>query len=338
MLPREGERVPISYNRRRFAATFVGAVATWSLEAKAQQPARNPTIGLLYTSSTLLGRARVAAFVQRLGELGWAEGRNVTIDLRWAEGRNERAHDTVAEFVQRSVDVIVLNGDAQVLDAKRQTTTIPIVISASADPVGNGLVASLARPGGNVTGLSLGLTETAGKRLELLRELVPSMRRVAIFGNLGNPTVALEHDAVQAAARTLGLDAVRAEIRTASDIGLTFDGLKGRVDALYVCIDPLVGTNGQQINDRALAADLPIMHSFRELVEAGGLVCYGPDVPDMFRRAADMVDKILKGGKPADLPVEQPTKFALVINLKTAKALGIAIPPSTLVRADEVIE
>lgn len=318
--------MPISYNRRRFAATVGSAAVTWSIQAKAQQPAKNPTIGLLYTSSTLLGRARVAAFVQRLAELGWTEGRNITIDLRWAEGRIERVHDTVAEFVQRKVDVIVLNGDAQVLDAKRQTATIPIVISASADPVGNGIVASLARPGGNVTGLSLGLTETAGKRLELLRELVPSMRRVAIFGNLGNPTVALEHDAVQAAARTLGLDAIRTEIKAAGDIGPAFDGLKGRVDALYVCIDPVVGTNGQQINDRALGAGLPVMHSFRELVEAGGLVCYGPDVLDMFRRAAEMVDKILKGAKPANLPVEQPTKFAMVINLKTVKALGIAVP------------
>jgi putative ABC transport system substrate-binding protein len=330
--------VPISYNRRRFAATFGGAAVTWSISAMAQQPAKNPTIGLLYTSSTLLGRARVAAFVRRLGELGWAEGRNITIDLRWAEGRIERSHDTVAEFVQRKVDVIVLNGDAQVLDAKRQTTTIPIVISASADPVANGAVASLARPGGNITGLSLGMTETAGKRLEILRELVPSMRRVAIFGNLGNPTVALEHDAVQAAARTLGVEALRTDIKAAGDIGPAFDGLKGRADALYVCIDPLVGTNGQQVNDRALDAKLPVMHSFRELVEAGGLCCYGPDVPDMFRRAADMVDKILKGASPANLPVEQPTKFAMVINLKTAKALGVAVPPSMLIRADEVIE
>ena len=330
--------MPISCNRRRFAATVGGAAVTWSIRAKAQQPAKNPTIGLLYTSSTLLGRARVAAFVQRLGELGWVEGRNITIDLRWGEGRIERVHDTVAEFVQRKVDVIVLNGDAQVLDAKRQTTTIPIVISASADPVGNGAVASLARPGGNITGLSLGMTETAGKRLELLHELVPSMRRVAIFGNLGNPTVAREHDAVQTAARTLGLEVLRTDIKVASDIGSAFDGLKGRVDALYVCIDPLVGTNGQQVNDLALDAKLPVMHSFRELVEAGGLVCYGPDVPDMFRRAADMVDKILKGAKPANLPVEQPTKFTMVVNLQTAKALGIAVPPSTLARADEVIE
>ena len=338
MVARRGKFVPISYNRRRFAATLGSAAATWSTTAKAQQPARTPTIGLLYTSSTLLGRPRVAAFMQRMGELGWTEGRTITIDLRWGEGRNERTHDIVAEFVQRHVDVIVLNGDAQVLDAKRQTTTIPIVISAGSDPVRNGLVASLARPGGNVTGLSLGLPETAGKRLELLRELVPSMQRVAIFGNLGNPTVVLEHDAVQAAARTLGVEAIQTEIKAVGDIGPAIDGLKGRVDALYVCIDPLVGTNGQQINDRTLEAGLPTMHSFRELVEAGGLVCYGPDVPDMFRRAADMVDKILKGARPANLPVEQPTKFAMVVNLKTAKALGIAVSPSMLVRADEVIE
>ncbi len=215
---------------------------------------------------------------------------------------------------------------------------IPIVISSAADPVCNGLVASLARPGGNVTGLSLALTETTGKRLELLREIVPSLRRLAILGNFSNPTVALELDAVQGAARALDLETIRSEIRGAADIAPAIEALKGRADALYVCIDPLVGTNGRRINERALAARLPIMHSFRELVEAGGLICYGPDVPDMFRRAAALVDKTLRGTKPSEIPVEQPTTFSMVINMKTANALGLAIPPSLLARADEVIE
>ena len=306
--------------------------------ARAQQPAKGPTIGLLYTSTPLLGKARVAAFVKRLGELGWVDGRNITIDLRWGEGSAERVDEALSDFVRRNVDIIVINGDVQVRAAKPKTATIPIVISSAGDPVGTGLVASLARPGGNVTGLSLALTETAGKRLELLREVVPSLRRVAILGNFSNPTIALEFEAVQAAARTLGLETIRTEIRKADDIAPAIEALKGRADGLYVCVDPLVGTNGKRINELALAARLPTMHSFRELVDAGGLIGYGPDVTDMFRRAADFVGRILRGAKPGDIPVEQPTKFVLVINLKTAKALDLTLSPTMLARADEVIE
>ena len=206
------------------------------------------------------------------------------------------------------------------------------------DPVGTGLVASLARPGGNVTGLSIQQTDLAGKRLELLREVVPGLRRLAILANVGNPAAVLEMGEVQAAARTLGLEVATLEIRRAEDIAPAFEALKGRADALYVCADPLVNTNRIRINTLALGARLPTMHGFREYVEAGGLMSYGPNFPDLFRRAADYVDKILRGAKPADIPVEQPTKFDLVINLTTAKALGLDVPPTLLARADEVIE
>ncbi len=313
------------------------AIAAASLPAGAQQKAV-PVVGLLYTSTPLLGKARVAAFVQRLSELGWADGRTIAIDLRWGEGSAQRVDAIVAEFVERKVDVIVMNGDAQVREAMRRTASIPIVISSAADPVGNGLVASLARPGGNVTGLSLSLTETTGKRLELLREVVPSLRRLAILGNFANPSVALEREAAEAAARTFGWEVLRAEIRRSDDLAPAFEAIGGRADALYVCVDPLVGTNGRRINELALAQRLPAMHSFRELVEAGGLICYGPDVTDMFRRAAEVTDRILRGARPSDLPVEQPTKFALVVNLRTAQALGLTLTPSILARADEVIE
>jgi putative ABC transport system substrate-binding protein len=315
-----------------------GLLVATGATAHAQQPAKRPTIGLLYTSTPLLGKARIDAFMRRLGELGWVDGRNITVDLRWGEGSAERVDEALSEFVRRNVDVIVMNGDAQVREAKRKTATIPIVISSAGDPVGSGLVASLARPVGNVTGLSLSLPETAGKRLALLREAVPSLRRVAILGNFSNPTIALEFDAVQAAARTLGLEIIRTEVGKSDDIAPAIEALKGRADGLYVCVDPLVGTNGKRINELALAARLPTIHSFRELVEAGGLVGYGPDVTDMFRRAADFVDRILRGAKPGDIPVEQPTKFILMVNLKTAKALDVTLSPTMLARADEVIE
>ena len=280
----------------------------------------------------------VAAFVQRLRELGWIEGRTVAIEYRWAEGRSERFAEIAAEFVRLKVDVIVTSGTAAVVAAKQATSVIPIVFAAAGDPVGTGLVASLARPGGNVTGLSIQQTDLAGKRLELLREVVPGLRRLAIMANVGNPAAVLEMGEVQAAARTLGLEVATLEIRRAEDIAPAFEALKGRADALYVCADPLVNTNRIRINTLALGARLPTMHGIREYVEAGGLMSYGPNFPDLFRRAADYVDKILRGAKPADIPVEQPTKFDLVINLTTAKALGLDVPPTLLARADEVIE
>ena len=209
------------------------------------------------------------------------------------------------------------------LAAKQATAVIPIVFAAASDPVGTGLVASLARPGGNVTGLSNQISDTGGKKLELLREVVPGLRRLAIMANVGNPASVLDMGEAQATARTLGLEVTTSEIRRAEDISPAFDALKGRADALYVCVDPLVNTHRIRINTLALAARLPTMHGLREYVEAGGLMSYGPNLPDLFRRAADYVDKILRGAKPADIPVEQPTKFDLVINLTTAKALGL---------------
>jgi len=314
-----------------------GATAAWPLAARAQQPAKLPTIGFLGGTTPATWSLFVAAFVQRLRELGWIEGRTIAIEYRWAEGRGERFAEIAAEFVRLNVDVIVTVGGA-VLAAKQATSLIPIVFAAAADPVGSGLVASLARPGGNVTGLSSQFTDLAGKRLELLREMVPSLRRLAIMANAGYPAAVLEMAEVQATTRTLGLDVVTLELRRAEDIAPAFEALKGRAEALYVCAESLVTTNSVRINTLALAARLPTMHSIREYVEAGGLMSYGPNFPDLWRRAGDLVDKILRGAKPADIPVEQPTKFDLIINLTTAKALGLDVPPTLLARADEVIE
>jgi ABC-type uncharacterized transport system substrate-binding protein len=322
--------------RRNFITLLCGAMA-WPLAARAQQAGKLPTIGFLGATTPATWSLFVAAFVQRLRELGWIEGRTVVIEYRWAEGRGERFAEIAAEFARLKVDVIVTAGGA-VLAAKQATSLIPIVFAVAADPVGGGLVASLVQPGGNVTGLSTQTAETAGKRLELLREIVPGLRQLAIMANAGYPAAVLEMAEVQAAARTLGLEVTTLEIRRAENIAPAFEALKGRVEALYVCADPLVTTNRVRINTLALAARLPVMHGVREYVEAGGLMSYGPNFPELFRRAADYVDKILRGAKPADIPVEQPTKFDLVINLTTAKALGLTIPETFLVRADEVIE
>jgi putative ABC transport system substrate-binding protein len=275
-----------------------------------------------------------AAFVQRLRELGWIEGRNVAIEYRWAEGRSERFAEIAAEFVRLKVDMIVTQGTPVVIAAKQATLVIPIVFASAGDPVGTGLVASLARPGGNVTGLSSQSSDTGGKRLEILREVVPDLRRLAILGNLGNSLTVLAINAVQAAARTLGVETATSDIRRAADIAPAFEAIKGNADALYVCLDPLTITNRIRINTLAAAARLPTMHDVREFVEAGGLMSYGPNIPDLYRRVADYADKILRGAKPGDIPVEQPTKFDLVVNLVTAQALGLEIPPTVLARAD----
>jgi putative ABC transport system substrate-binding protein len=323
--------------RRREFITLLGGAAAWPLVARAQQGERVRRIGLLGASTSSAWSHWVAAFSQRLRQLGWIEGRTVAIEYRWAEGRSERYVAIAAEFVRLKVDVIVTVGSA-VLAAKQATSSvIPIVFALSADPLGSGLVASLAQPGGNVTGLSAQSPDLAGKRVEILRELLPSLRRLAIMANVGYAAAALEMSEVRAAARALGLDAATLEIRRAEDIAPAFEGLKGRADALYVCPDALVNANRMRINTLALGAHLPTMHATRDVLEAG-LVSYGADYTDLWRRAGDYVDKILRGANPADLPVEQPTKFDLVINLKTAKAHGIEVPPSLLARADEVIE
>jgi putative tryptophan/tyrosine transport system substrate-binding protein len=320
--------------RRREFITLVGGAAAWPLATHAQQAAKLPTVGFLGTST----RSQwTTVFVQRLGELGWIEGRTVAIEYRWAEGRSERFAEIAAEFVRLKVDVIFTTGSA-VLAVKQTTSAIPVVFTLAQDPLGTGLVASLARPGGNVTGISNQQTDLATKRLELLREVVPTLRRLAILANVGNPAAVLEMGDVQATARTLGLEIATSEFRRAEELEPAFETLKGRTDALYVCSDSLTFTHRVRIKTLALALRLPMIYVERENVEAGGLMSYGPNFPDLFRRAADYVDRILRGAKPGELPVEQPTKFDLVINLKTAKALGLDIPPTLLARADEVIE
>src|SRR5262245_50829314 len=281
---------------------------------------------------------RVEAFVRRLRELGWIEGRTVAIEYRWTEGRSELASEIATEFARRKVDAIVTSGTPLILAARQATAIIPIVFTAAGDPVGSGLVASLARPGGNITGLSVLSTDLAGKRLGLLRELVSGLRRVAIMGNVGNPVIVQELREYQTAARALGLDVVISEIRQVTDVAPAIETLKGQADALYVCQDLLTFSNWNRINTLSLGVRLPTLQASRESIEAAGLISYGPNFPDLSRRAADYIDKILRGTKPADLPVEQPIKFDLVINLITAKALGLTVPPSLLARADEVIE
>jgi putative ABC transport system substrate-binding protein len=324
--------------RREFITLVGGAVAAWPLAARAQQPGKPPTIGFMGSTTASAGAQWVAAFVQRLRELGWLESRNVAIEYRWAEGHSERFAEIVAEFVRLKADVIVTHNTPTVLAAKQATSVIPIVFATAGDPVGSGLVASLARPGGNVTGVSSQGSDAAGKRLELLREVVPGLHRFAVLANLGSSYPPLEVGEVQAASRTLGLEVSPFDIRRAQDIALAFEALKGHAQAVYVVADPLTITNRIRINTLAVGAPVPTIHTVREFVEAGGLMSYGPNWPSQFRPAADFVDKILRGSKPADLPVEQPTKFDLVVNLTTAKALGLDVPPSLLARADEVIE
>jgi ABC-type uncharacterized transport system substrate-binding protein len=323
---------------RRGFITLIGGAAAWPVAARAQQPAKLPTIGFLVSGTPLSHGQWVAAFVQRLRELGWTEGRTIAIEYRWAEGRLDRYTDIAAEFARIKVDVIFAAGTPAAAAAKQATSVIPIVFAGAGDPVGSGLVAGLARSGGNVTGLSSQQTDTTGKRLELLREIVPSLGRLAILANIDNPVAQLDMRQVETSAGKFGLSVATLEIRRSQDIEPAFDTLKGRADALYVATDPLVLTNRVRINTLALGVRLPTVYGSREYIEAGGLMSYGPNYSDLFRRAADFVDKILRGAKPTNLPVEQPTKFDLVINLTTAKALGIEMPPSLLARATEVIE
>ena len=323
--------------RRDFVALLGGAVAACPLAARAQQM-KLPTIGLLGGATASAQAKWTTAFVQRLHELGWVEGQTVTIEYRWVEGRFERSPAIIAEFVRLKVDVIVTHATPNILAAKQVTSVVPIVFPSAGDPVGNKLVTSLARPGGNVTGLSVQSSDLAQKVVELLRELLPNLRRLAILYHIGNPVTALQTDAVKAAAGRFGLDVAIVEVRRAEDIAPAIEALKDRAEALIVPSEPLYNTNRIQINSWALRAQLPTIYFDRAYVETGGLMSYGPNWPSLWRRAAEVVDKILRGAKPADIPVEQPRTFELVINLKTAKALGLD-PSTTLVAAaDEVIE
>jgi ABC-type uncharacterized transport system substrate-binding protein len=353
--------------RREFITLLGGAAAAWPLTARAAlaseasgqrgdskvrapdtrpeagssaraQTRKLPTIGYLGGGGPASHRAWVDPFVQRLRELGWTEGHTIAIEYRWGEGRPERYAEIAAEFVRLKVDVILAGGTEPAIAAKQATSVIPIIFPTAGDPVGSRLVASLARPGGNVTGLSNQGSDLPAKRLELLREVLPGLRRLAVMVNADYSGGVTEREQIDAAARTLGLELVPLPVRRAEDIASALEGLKGGAEALYTTGDPLVNMDRLRIIIFALAARLPTIFSQREYVAAGGLMSYGPNFPDLNRRAADYVDKVLRGAKPADLPVEQPTKFDLVINLITAKALGVAVPPSLPARADEVIE
>jgi len=324
--------------RRRTFITLLGGAAVWPLVARAQQPAKLPTIGFLGGGSPTGQRLWVAAFVQRLRELGWIEGRTVAIEYRWGEGRAERYAEIVAEFVRLKVDVILAGGTEAAVAAKQATSTIPIVFPSAGDPIGSGLVVSLARPSSNVTGVSNLGSNLATKRLQLLREAFPRLSRLAVMANADYSGGVTEMAEIDAAVRTLGFAVVPLMIRSADDIALAFEALNERAEALYVIGDAFTNTHRLRINSFALAAHLPTMYPQREYVEAAGLMSYGPNYPDLNRRAAEYVDKILRGSKAGDLPVEQPTKFDLVVNLITAKVLGLDIPATLLARADEVIE
>jgi putative ABC transport system substrate-binding protein len=296
-----------------------------------------PTIGFLGASTAANWTEWTGAFVRRLRELGWVEGRTVAIEYRWAEGRSERYREYAAEFVRLKVDVILTVASA-VPAAMESTDTIPIVFALAGDPVASRLVTSLARPGGNVTGLSIQSSEIAGKRIELAREVLPNLRRLAIIANVDATNAALDIAEAEAAARKVAIETDVLKIRTGDDITVAFASLRSDVQALYVCPDPLVNASHARINTLALGVRLPTLHPFRDFLGAGGFMSYGANNAELFRRSADYVHKILHGAKPADLPVEQPTRFELVFNLSTAKALGLTVPPALLARADDVIE
>ena len=322
--------------RRDFIKGIVGSAVAWPLAARAQQTGRPPTIGILGASSSVWG-PWTAAFIGRLRELNWVEGRTIRIEYRWDEGHPERVQANAAELVRQNVDVIITRGSVVPL-LKQATTTIPIVFAVSFDPVRDTLVQSLAHPGGNVTGMSTQPLDLVGKRLELSRGVIPQLRRLAIMADADSRESVLEVGEMQALARTLGLEITPLEIRRTEDIAPAFETLKSQTDALYVVTDALMAASRTRIISFALSARLPTIFGYRDYVKAGGLMSYGADFTDLFRRSADLVDKILRGTKPGDIPVEEPTKFEFVINLTTAQALGLTIPASYLSLADELIE
>jgi putative ABC transport system substrate-binding protein len=324
-------------NKREFI-TLLGGAATWPLAASAQQADRARRIGVLLPGdeNDPVMKPRVPAFTQALADLGWIDGRNVRMDVRWGGADINRIRALAQELVGLQPDIILTSGTVATAAFQRERRTIPIVFVSVGDPVASGIVPRLNQPGGNITGF--GFLDIAGKRAELLRDVVPGLRRLAIMANVGNPLAVLEMSEAQTAARKLGLEAITSGIRGGEDIVPAFDAFRGQVQALYVCGDPLVATNVNRINTLALGARLPTMQSTREFVQAGGLMSYAPNFPDLYRRAAELVDKILRGAKPSDIPVEQPTKFELVVNLIAAKAIGLTVPPTLLALADEVIE
>jgi putative ABC transport system substrate-binding protein len=325
--------------RREFITLVGGAAFARPFAGRAQQLGKVARIGFLGNSTAALEANLVGPFRDRLRELGYEEGRNIVIEYRWADGRYERFPALIAELVALKVDAIVTAGTPASVAVKNATTTIPLVMVAVGDPVATGLVASLARPGGNITGLTSMSVEMEGKRLELLREVSPKTSNIAVLWNAASPIQVIEEEEVRAAAQVLGMKLLSLGVRTREQIDEALAAImRERPDALLVLADRLFLHHRTRLMDFAAQQRLPGVHAYRELVEAGGLMSYGPSYADMHRRAATYVDKILKGAKPADLPVERPIKFELVINLRAAKALGLTIPPSIILRADEVIE
>jgi putative tryptophan/tyrosine transport system substrate-binding protein len=323
--------------RREFITLLGGAVAAWPLAVNAQQPVKLWRIGMLETISWVQNAPQLDAFRQRLQQLGYVEGINFVIEYRSAEGRGDRFPSLVAELIQRNVDLLVLRGTPAAIAVKNATSTIPVVMTAVGDPLL--VVASLSRPGGNLTGLSSFVVDLEAKRLELLKEIYPQAARVAALRNMGNPAVQNNWKEVELAAQSLGVRAQLFDVRKSEDISLAFENaIKNQCNALLADQDALTQANKELIVSLAAKHRLPAIYPARDYAAAGGLMSFGVDYPDLYRRAAIYVDKIIKGAKPADLPVEQPTKFELVINQKTAKALGIPVPAIMLARADEVIE
>jgi putative tryptophan/tyrosine transport system substrate-binding protein len=323
--------------RRDFIALLSSSATAWPLGVHAQQTGKLPTIGYLGGGPTTFG-PWTAAFVERLAELGWIEGRTIKIETRWSEGRPQRVVEIAAEFVRQKVDIIVTYGGA-VATVKQATASVPIVFAVAQEPLGMGLVTNLSHPGGNVTGLSMQSPETASKRIELLREIVPHLRRLAILFDAEYIASVRGKDEAQAAARVLGFESIPYGITRAENISEVFAALKSQTDALYVAESALIGAiRAQKFVTLAMDARLPVTGTTAVGARAGYLMSYGANMPALFRRSADYVDKILRGTKAGDLPVEQPTKFDLVINLKTAKVLGIEVPAKLLAIADEVIE
>jgi putative tryptophan/tyrosine transport system substrate-binding protein len=325
--------------RREFITLLSGIVAAWPLAARAQQPAKIPRIGFLGNSTATMEANLIGPLRDGLRELGYEEGRNVIIEFRWADGKYDQFPALVAELLAAKVDVIITAGTPATLAIKKATSTVPLVFIAVGDPVGTGVVPNLGRPGGNITGLSSIAPDLEGKRLELLREVVPKLSHVAFFLNPANAFHTASMRQARVAAQSLGIKLQPMEVNKSEQLDGAFASIvKEKPDALLILADRVFLHNRKRMMEFAIQQRLPSVNAYRELVEAGGLISYGPSYEDMHRRAAVYVDKILKGTKPADLPIEQPTKFTLLINLKTAKTLGLTVPPTLVARADELIE